>query len=53
MFSNACLMLLGSIYNQGPMMVLHIGMKISLADEETEANGAGRAMAESWCLGEK
>lgn len=53
MFSNACLMLLGSIYNQSLMMVLHIGMKISLADQETEANGAGRGMAETWCLGEK
>ena len=53
LLSNACLMLLGSIYNQSPVMGLHTGVKISLADQETEANGAGRGMAETWCLGEK
>lgn len=53
LLSNTCLMLLGSGYNQRPVLFLHTGVKISLADQETEANGAGKGMAETWCLGEK
>lgn len=53
LLSNACLMLLGSIYNQSPVTALHRGVKINLADQETGASGAGRDMAETWRLGEK
>lgn len=34
--------LLGSICSLGPVMVLHAGVKIILADQEAVANGAGR-----------
>lgn len=36
--------LLGGIYSLGPVMALHTGVKISLADQETVANGAGRGL---------
>lgn len=52
LLSNTCLMLLRSVYNQMPVMFLHTSVKISLADQETEASGAGRGMAEPWCRGE-
>lgn len=36
--------LLGGVYSLGPVMALHTGVKISLADQETVANGAGRGI---------